>query len=138
MKTFFLLSMSAVILFLASCQSMHNNKVSEDFDKGTRNYIRMVRWNELDQTPLSFVEDSLRAEFEKRVKAAKDVQIADYRVKNIECKPDKGVGELTVEWDYYIPPSITLKTVEDPQKWRYVEEENRKGWMLLTLFPEFK
>ena len=130
--------MSAAILFLASCQSMHNNKVSEDFDKGTRNYIRMVRWNELDQAPLTFVDDTLRAEFEKRVKAAKDVKISDYREKYTECKPEKGEGELLVEWDYYIPPSIRLKTVVDSQKWRYVEEEERKGWMLMTLFPEFK
>jgi hypothetical protein len=43
-----------------------------------------------------------------------------------------------VEWDYYLPPSVTVRTVIDPQKWRYVEEEDRRGWILTTLLPEFK
>ena len=43
-----------------------------------------------------------------------------------------------MEWDYYIPPSVKLKTVEDPQKWRYIEKLDKKGWLLKTLLPEFK
>ena len=138
MKIFHMLSVSALLLLLSACQSMHISKVAEDFDKGTRGYFRMVRWNELDKAPLSFVDETLRSEFEKRVKASREVQIADYRVKHMECQPEKGEGEVTVEWDYYIPPAVKLKTVEDPQKWRYVEEKEKKGWMLMTLYPEFK
>jgi hypothetical protein len=138
MKIFLKLLVLVALLMLSACHSLHISKVAEDFDKGSRSYFRMVRWNELDKTPLYFVDDTLRAEFEKRVKAAKDVQITDYRVKYLECRPEKGDAEVTVEWDYYIPPSIKLKTVEDPQKWRYIEEEARKGWILMTLLPEFK
>ena len=138
MKILHLLSLSALLLILSACHSLHISKVAEDFDKATRSYFRMVRWNELDKAPLSFVDDTLRQEFEKRVKASRDVQIADYRVKQMECRPEKGDGEVTVEWDYYIPPAVKLKTVEDPQKWRYVEEKEKQGWMLMTLFPEFK
>jgi len=138
MNIYRMLLASAALLILSACQSIHNSKVAEDFDKASRGYFRMVRWNDLDKAPLSFVDDTLREEFEKRVKDAREVQIADYRVKYMECRPEKGDAEVTVEWDYYIPPSIKLKTVEDPQKWRYIEEEKRKGWMLMTLFPEFK
>lgn len=139
MKTIFLITMSALLLVLSACQSIRNNKMAEDFDKGTKGYNRLVRWHELENTPLTFVDDTLREEFQKRVEAYKDVQISDYRVKNAECRPDMSEGEVTVEWDYYIPPSITVKTLEDPQKWRYVDEEKKKkGWMLMTLFPEFK
>jgi hypothetical protein len=138
MKTIYLLTLSALLFMLASCQSIHNKNVAQDFDKGSRSYFRMVRWSELDKAPLYFVDDKLRKEFEKRVKESKDVQITDYRVKSIECRPEKGEAEVTVEWDYYIPPAVKLKTVEDPQKWRYVEEKEKKGWMLMTLYPEFK
>jgi len=138
MNIYRMLLASAALLILSACQSIHISKVAEDFDKASRGYFRMVRWNDLDKAPLSFVDDTLREEFEKRVKDAREVQIADYRVKYMECRPEKGDAEVTVEWDYYIPPSIKLKTVEDPQKWRYIEEEKRKGWMLMTLFPEFK
>lgn len=137
MKTLFLLPVAA-LLMLASCESVHNSKIAGDFDKGTKAYFRMVRWNELDKTPLYFVDEKVRDEFRKRVEAAREVQITDYRVRNMECQPEKGVGEVTVEWDYYIPPSIRLKTVEDQQKWRHIEEKDKEGWMLMTLFPEFK
>jgi hypothetical protein len=138
MKIFPMMLLSALLLILSACQAMHISKVEEDFDKGTRSYFRMVRWNELDQAPLYFVDEPLREEFEKRVKGRKEVQIADYRVKYMDCRPEKGEGEVTVEWDYYIPPSVKLKTVEDPQKWHYVEKLEKKGWMLKTLLPEFK
>jgi hypothetical protein len=138
MKYFPMMLLSALLLTLSACQSIHYMNVGEDFDKGTRSYLKMVRWNELDNAPLSFVDEPLREEFEKRVKGRKEVQIADYRVKYMDCRPEKGEGEVTVEWDYYIPPSVKLKTVEDAQKWRYIEKEDKKGWMLKTLLPEFK
>jgi hypothetical protein len=138
MKTFSMMLLSALLLMLSACQAIHNNNVAEDFDKGTKSYFRMVRWNELDKTTLYFVDEPLREEFEKRIKVRKEVQIADYRVKHSDCSPEKGEGEVTVEWDYYAPPSIRLKTVEDAQKWRYIEKEGKKGWMLKTLLPEFK
>jgi hypothetical protein len=138
MKKFPMLLLPALLLILTSCQSMHIARVAEDFDKGTKSYVRMVRWNELDKTTLFFVDEPLREEFEKRIKGRKEVQIADYRVKHTECRPEIGEGEVTVEWDYYVPPSVKLKTVEDAQKWRYVEKAEEKGWMLKTLLPEFK
>jgi hypothetical protein len=138
MKIFPMMLLSALLLMLSACQAMHISKVAEDFDKGTRSYFKMVRWNELDKAPLTFVDEPLREEFEKRIKERKDVQIADYRVKYMDCRPEKGEGEVTVEWDYYIPPSVKLKTVEDAQKWRYIEKEEQKGWLLKTLLPEFK
>ena len=138
MKTFHLLSVTAILIILTSCQSLHEKNVSDDFDKGSKEYIHKVRWHELEDVPLYFVSDPLRDDFKKRVVAARDVQIADYRVKDRECRPREGKAEVTVEWDYYIPPSVKLKTVEDPQKWQYFENEEKRGWMLMTLFPEFK
>src|SRR5512136_781190 len=109
MKIFPMMLLSALLLTLSACQSIHYMNVGEEFDKGTRSYLKMVRWNELDQAPLTFVDEPLREEFEKRIKVRKEVQIADYRVKYTECRPETGEGELTVEWDYYIPPSVKLK-----------------------------
>jgi hypothetical protein len=138
MKTSHLLILTGLFLLLTSCQSFRENKLNEDFDKATKNYFIMVRWHELEKAPLTFIDDPLRAEFKRRVEAARNVQISDFRVKNMECRPGESKGEVTVEWEYYLPPSFSLKTVEDPQKWEYVEENDKKGWMLKTLFPEFK
>jgi len=40
--------------------------------------------------------------------------------------------------DYFVAPSITVKTVQDIQKWEYVEENGKKSWRLVSLLPEFK
>jgi hypothetical protein len=138
MKALRLLVVSVLFLFLASCQSMHESRLSEDFDKATKEYYKLVRWHDLGAAPLSFVSEPLREEFKKRVDASKDVQIADYRVKFMDCRSKEGKAEATVEWDYYIPPAVTLKTLEDAQKWQYIEKKEEEGWMLMTLFPEFK
>ena len=138
MKKISMMLLLTLLLMLSACQSIHYMNVETDFDKGTKGYIKMVRWNELDNAPLTFVDEPLREEFEKRVKVRKEVQIADYRVKYTDCRPEMGEGEVTVEWDYYIPPSVKLKTLEDAQKWRYIEKLDKKGWMLKTLLPEFK
>ena len=138
MKKISMMLLLTLLLMLSACQSIHYMNVETDFDKGTKGYIKMVRWNELDNAPLSFVDEPLREEFAKRVKMRREVQIADYRVKRKDCRPETGEGEVTVEWDYYIPPSIKLKTVEDAQKWRYIEKLEKQGWMLMTLLPEFK
>ena len=138
MKTFHLLSVTAILIILASCQSIHESNVADEFDRGSKDYFHKVRWHELENVPLYFVNDPLREDFKKRVVAARKVEIADYRVKDLECLPREGKAEVTVEWDYYIPPSVKLKTVEDPQKWQYFENDEKKGWMLMTLFPEFK
>jgi hypothetical protein len=129
----------AVLLFpLASCQTLREERIAGDFNKGSKAYLRMVRWHEVGTTPLYFVNDPLREEFKKRVEDAKDVKIADYRVKYQDCRPGEGKADVTVEWDYYIPPSITLKTVEDIQKWQYFNTLEKQGWVLMSLYPEFK
>ena len=137
-----LLLVSVALLVLSSCQSMResmrNSRVADEFVTTSKGYIRMIRWHEFDKSTLFYVDEPLREDFQKRVSAIDQLKVVDYRIKNLECWPKKGTAEVTVEWEYYIPPSVTVKKVTDPQKWRYIEEENRRGWLLTTLLPEFK
>ncbi|HEX9078651.1 MAG TPA: hypothetical protein VF795_03610 [Desulfuromonadaceae bacterium] len=130
---------SVVLLTLTGCgEAMRNARVSDDFMTTYKGYVRMIRWHEFDKSTLFYVDDPLRDEFQKRVDDVDQVSVVDYRIKNLICRPKEGTAEVTVEWDYYIPPSVTVKTIKDDQKWRYVEEEKRKGWLLTTLLPIFK
>jgi hypothetical protein len=142
MKIMRLLLVSFTLLLLTSCsswrESMRNSRIADEFVTTSKGYVRMIRWHEFDKSTLFYVDDTLREDFQKRVSAIEQLKVVDYRIKNLECWPKKGKAEVTVEWDYYMPPSVTVKTVTDPQKWRYVEEENRTGWLLTTLLPEFK
>ena len=117
---------------------MKNSRISDEFIATSNGYIRAIRWHELDKNTLIYVDESLREEFLKRVNADDKVQVVDYRIKNQQCWPKTKTAEMTVEWDYYIPPSVTVKTFKDDQKWRYVEDDTRHVWLLTTLLPELK
>lgn len=135
------MSISRLILLLillpalAACSSLA--VVGLECEKSAKEYNRMLRWQEYEAATIVFVDEPLRNEFQQRIAAIKDVKMADYRVKSLECKPEKGEATVKVEFDYYTPPSMTLKTAEDVQKWIYREENGKKQWRLTTLLPEF-
>ncbi len=129
--------LACLILTLASCKTLEVTAVRNEFDKSYRDYNKMVRGQELDQAVAAFVDKPIQDEFGKRVKSAKDVRVVDYRVKSVMCDPEKGEAEVKVEFDYYIPPSVRMQTVEDQQKWVYRVEGENKVWRLITFIPEF-
>jgi hypothetical protein len=123
---------------LCACTSITNLKVANEFDTSSQKYNRMLRWHEMEMAGLRFADQSVKDEYISRAKAAKGVLITDYRVEYQECSPEKGEATVDVNIDYYIPPSVTLKTLEDVQKWKYVGDEGNKSWRLMSLPPEFK
>jgi hypothetical protein len=142
MKFMHLLLVMVTLLILSSCSSMRESiresRVSSEFDSASKVYEKLIRWHEFDKSTLFYVDEPLREDFLKRIMAADKIEVVDYRVKNLECWPKKGTAEVTVEWDYYAPPSVTVKTVKDNQKWRYFENGDQHGWLLTTLLPVFK
>ena len=110
----------------------------EQFDRSSRDYNRMVRWEEFAMANIAYVDKGIREAYEKRVEAAKGVKVVDFRIVSYECDPVKGTATVDAEFDYYILPSATVKTVRDTQKWVYREGAEGMGWRLTTLLPEFR
>ncbi len=113
-------------------------KAGDEFETSSKDYNRMIRWNEAESAGHLYADKSIREQYLARVADAKEVKVTDYRIKHMECDIQRGEGTVKVEIDYYIPPSITLKTLVDQQKWSYVNEGETKTWRLMTLLPEFK
>jgi hypothetical protein len=111
--------------------------VKDRFEKTTRSYTTMLRWQEFDAA-VPFVDAPLRDDYRKRIEAARGIRILDSRVLSKECNVAAKKGEVVMELDYTINPSTTVKTVTDLQTWRYFDEEQKKGWLVETLLPEFK
>lgn len=130
-----LLTLIVMLLALTACRTIYGS--ASVFQKNSEDYNRMLRWQELDKAATTFVTERMQGEYRQRAEAVRDVKIADYRLISQECHPDKGEAEVRIEIDYYRPPSVTLKTVEDVQKWRYVDGGKNGGWRLETLVPEF-
>ena len=117
---------------------MRNKDISLEFDQSARGYIRMLRWHELDSAETTYVAPNLRDEYRKRIIAAGEVNIVDYRVKQMECSPEKREGSVRVEFDYFRPPSVKIHTLEDRQQWSYEGDAEHRVWRLLTLLPRFE
>ena len=127
-----------VLLTASSCSSIRKYTVNEEFEVSSKSYNKMLRWHEWEKAAVAFASGPLRENFALRIKAAEKITITDYRLKARECNVEKGEAEVIIDIDYYVTPSVTIKTVEDSQKWKYSEENGKKLWRLTTLFPEFK
>lgn len=133
---------SLLLLFaVTSCGTVDTLKkmnTANEFEEATKTYNWMIRWHELETAAASFASDSLKEEFSERVRAAKGVTITNYQIRSREFYPEKNLGMVVVEIEYFIPPSVTVKTLEDVQTWEYQEKNGKKSWRLTSLLPEFK
>lgn len=127
-----------IALPLVSCTTLKNINIGGEFEKNSRSYNQLVRWQEFESAATTYVNPPLQEAYGERIKAAGEVKVVDYRVKAVECDPEKGEATTKVEFDYYRPPSTRVLTVEDKQKWSYEDENGRRAWRLKTLLPEFK
>lgn len=136
MKLRFRLVVVAVLLFsLSGCTFGYI--VKESFQKTTKSYTTLLRWQEFDGA-VAFVDVPLRDDYRKRIEASKGIRVLDSRVLNKECNVETKKGSVVMELDYTTNPSTTVKTITDLQDWRYFDEEQKKGWLLESLLPEFK
>ncbi len=129
------LQLLTVFISLAACAVFTD--VRQEFEQSSWAYNELLRWHDYSKAGL-FIKESLREEFEARVKKASNVVVLDYKVVDMTCDTKKGEAEVTVEIDYYVSPSTRVKTLQDNQKWSYVEVNGKKKWRLVTLLPEFK
>ena len=132
------MAIAMIALPLVSCSTLKNINIGGEFEKSSRSYIQLVRWQEFESAAVTYVSPSSQEAYRERIKAAGEVKVADYRVKMMECDPVKGEATVKVEFDYYRPPSTRVHTVEDLQKWAYEGENDRHIWRLKSLLPEFK
>ncbi len=126
-----------VIALLGGCETMKKKNIAWEMDDCSKSYNKMIRWHELDKAGAVFPPEELQAEFTQKADSAKDVTVTDIRIKKMECSPEKGEATVILDIDYYREPSVTVKTVEDIQKWKYVGEKDNKQWRLMTLPPDF-
>ena len=131
-----------VLLTLCSCayalQAKHAN-IREEFEKSSKGYNRMLRWREVEDAGMVYMDPELRDAFMKNAEEFKtrEVTITDYRILTSECLPEKKTGEVVAEFDYYALPSNRIKTLTYRQKWIYLDTEEKKGWQLKSGLPPF-
>jgi hypothetical protein len=128
-------------LLLVSCMVMTacagTAGLSDEFDKSTRAYNRMLRWHEVESAGMIYLEQELRGDFMKKAESLKKrgVTMTDFRILNSECLPEKKSGEVIAEFDYFVLPSNRIKTITYRQQWIY--QDLIKSWKLKSGLPAF-
>jgi len=133
-------------LMLCSCAyiqqgitNVEHAKIREEFDDSAKAYNKMVRWREIENAGMLYLDPEMRDEFMKSAEALKkrDVTITDYRILTSECLPEKKSAEVLVEFDYFVLPSNRIKTLTYRQNWIYLDTVTKKGWQLKSGLPDF-
>ncbi len=132
-----LLALLIPFLF-TGCAAIKDATVAGEFEDSTKAYRNLLRWQEFESALTTYVSVSQQEDYRLRIKETGEIKIVDYRVKKETCDPVKGEGIVLAEFDYYRPPSVTVKTVVDKQKWKYERQDGTGSWRLTTPAPDFK
>lgn len=110
----------------------------DEFEKSMRAYNRMLRWQEVENAGMTYIDKEQRDEFMRKAESLKrrGVTLADFRILTFECLPDKKTGDVVAEFDYFILPSNRIKTVTYRQEWVY--QDLLKSWKLKSGLPTFE
>lgn len=142
MKQLYRYALIFVVLMLCSCAfalQAKNAKIREEFDESAKGYNKLLRWREVENAGMTYMDPELRDAFMKSAEEIRkrEVVITDYRILTSECIPEKGTAEVVVEFDYYMLPSNRIKTVTYRQNWIYLDTGSKKGWLLKSSLPAF-
>lgn len=69
----------------------------------------------------------------------KDIHIIDVREVSVEPFDENQRFDTTLEMDYYLLPSVSVKTFRFEQSWEFFggEDQPQNGYFIVTPFPEF-
>jgi len=128
-----------LVLMLFGC-GLHGKMMNaqESFNHSLDDYLQRLRWVDL-QGAAGYFDESVRHEFRDRFVTSKDLHITDVRLERAEYHAEEGTMDTWVVIEYYLLPSMAVKSFGFPQQWRfYPQEEYGTGvWRITSLFPAF-
>ena len=125
-----------ICLTLAACAT--HTGLSEEFDRSMKAYNRMLRWHEIENAVMTYSDPEQREDNLKQAETLKKrgLSVTDFRILSSRYLPEKKSGDVVTEFDYYILPSIRVKTISYRQEWVYME--SIKSWKLKSGLPPFE
>jgi len=121
-----------LLLMLAACRTLTGT--GESLQRSVGEYNRMLRWQERGEAVARFVLPLHQPGYLRLTGGDQAPHIVDYRIGSVSWQTPGRVAVVPVELDYYLPPSVTVKTTVDSQEWSYTEGQ---GWQITSRPPEF-
>jgi len=130
---------SAAILFsLLACSSHLDKPVTEVAEMSRDDFMNALRWKQY-KVAAEFMLPENRKDFLATFRKLKDIHITDVRLLDLQETTEGRRFETSIEMDYYLLPSVSLKTFSFTQDWVYFagEDSSQKGFRIITSFPDF-
>jgi len=130
---------SAAILFsLLACSSHLDKPVTEVAEMSRDDFMNALRWKQY-KVAAEFMLPDNRKDFLATFRKLKDIHITDVRLLDLQETAEGRRFETSIEMDYYLLPSVSLKTFSFTQDWVYFagEDSSQKGFRIITSFPDF-
>ena len=101
-------------------------------------FMNGMRWKRF-KVAASLMKPEYRQDFMATFTPLKDIHIFDVRLIDMQTSEEGRRFETTVEMDYYLLPSVTVKTFQFEQTWVYFEgdDQSLQGFFIVTPFPDF-
>jgi hypothetical protein len=129
----------ALGMLLAGCASMPQwgPDDREKLVKASDSYNSLIRWHEFDKACVTHADESIRAKCLDRALVLKDVQVTNVRTRDIDFRIDGISATVHAEIEYYVLPSIKVRTILDAQQWVTTGPLDKKVWIIKSMFPDF-
>lgn len=126
-----------MLLSLVACSS-HIKPVSKLGEMSRDDFMSAVRWKQY-KVAADFMLPENRQDFLATFNKVKDIHITDVRLVDLKVTAEGRRFETSIEMDYYLLPSVSVKTFRFEQTWVYFdgEESERQGFLITTSFPDF-
>jgi hypothetical protein len=127
----------SLVFTLFACAS-HVQPTEKLGEMSRDDFMNGMRWKRFNVSA-SFMQPEYRKDFLTTFADVKDIHITDIRLLDLQPFDENRRFDTTIEMDYYLLPSVTVKTFRFNQTWQFFDGENypHEGYLIVTPFPEF-
>lgn len=126
-----------LVLLLVACSS-HVKPTDKLGEMSRDDFLTDMRWKRFKEASSLMLPEHRQA-FMKTFTSLKDIDITDVRLVDLQTLDEGKRFETTVEMDYYLLPSVTVKTFRFDQTWSFIagDDPALQGFFISTPFPDF-
>ena len=102
-------------------------------------FMSAMRWKQYPVAAAFMQQQEDREHFLKTFRELRDLHVTDVRMVDLKNYEQGKRFNVLMEMDYYLPPSVTLKTFTFDQTWVYFGDEDSpaRGFQIVSPFPNF-
>ena len=130
-----------LVLMLTACgvqQKYSQQQTAKLAELTQENFKDAMVWKKFD-VAASLMLPEHRRDFMKTFMPLKDIQITDFKTIYLQPSDENRRYDTTIAMEYYLLPSVTVKTFNFDQTWVYFDGDDptQQGFLVTTSFPDF-